>query len=304
MSIYTLLSKSKTGSVLFCFVPLLLSSCTFFQKPVSVRHSPVKDTVAVYHFIVSANKRKGADTATTNSFIRESKTAYDWISKEAGLNGQHLVFKEHWPVNKDSNLRNTFTYKLPNNSLQKLIRINKIRAVTQKRTKTQPEKTELIDWNKALFDSIGKQVKDSTVAELIHDTYDLKISHNRNQLFVIHVLKASESKILGYHKPGKGVYIGSNKSRTIAHESVHYLGAPDLYIHRYWFGKKRRTVKKKLWSEIMDSGIPRTESCNFYYISNYTAYTLGWTDTLQKEYKPLLKQGFMARTFFFLSLLW
>ena len=136
----------------FCSIPLLFNSCFLIKIPVDVNTEPIKDTVNVYHFIISRSKNKIADTATSNSFIRESKKAYDWITNEASKKGQILIFKEFWPTNIDTNLKKTFIHKVPNNSLQILSQNSSFEIVTRKKTKTQEKKVELVKWKKALFD--------------------------------------------------------------------------------------------------------------------------------------------------------
>jgi hypothetical protein len=287
--------------LLTCCSAFLFQSCAA-ERTVAIRNHPVTGTVRVYHFIVSGNKRKPADTTHTNSFIRESKIAYDWISHEAANNGVNLYFKEFWPDNKDSLMRKTFGYKLPNTNLKQLTRIHKVNMVIQKRTKDHPQIVAPVDWSNALFDSLAAHVKDSAVAEMLHRASS-KSGAEEDPLIVIHVLKVKKSWIQGFQRPRKGIYIGDNTSLTIAHESIHYLGAPDLYIHRFWFGKKSHTVKVKLWDEVMNFGIPTTRDCRLHVISNYTAYTMGWTKTIDKKYKPLLKRGFMARLVYTLFML-
>ncbi len=288
-------------SIYLSFSLLFLNSCFLIKIPVPLKKHPIKDSVNVYHFIVSGNKNKIADTALANSFIRESKKAYDWISEEASRKKQRLIFKEYWPVNKDTNLKNTFIHKLPSSSVQRLLLKNYFKVVTRKKTKNQEEKIEKINWKNALFDSITKQIKDSSICNIIKKR-NLNKSVAPNQLIVIHLIKAKKSKINGFYSRGE-TYIGHNKSRTIAHESIHYLGAPDLYIHKYWFGKRRRLVKKELRQEVMNTGIGKNYDCTTYYISDYTAYTIGWTQEPEKENKPLLKQNLMAKIVFFISLI-
>ncbi|MEO6305891.1 MAG: hypothetical protein ABIP51_22280 [Bacteroidia bacterium] len=295
--------KIKIKYFLFGVIPLLFHSCFLLKIPVPLTHNPIKDTVNVYHFMISANRKKIADSTTSNKLVRESKKAYDWISMEASRHGQNLVFKEFWPVNKDTNYKNTFIHKLPRNSLQTLYIKKTFLVVTRKKTKTQPEKIERVNWNPALFDSLTKQIKDSSIIKIIPGYKTPDLLHQANRLVVVHLLKARKSKLNGYYQPGNAVFIGNNRSRTIAHESIHYLGAPDLYIHKYWIGKRRRIVRKELRQEIMDRGVGKKTECTAYYVSNYTAYTIGWDKEIKKEYKPLLKQNLMAKIIFYLSLL-
>jgi hypothetical protein len=263
----------------------------------------LRDTVKVYHFIVSTTKKKIAGPAYTQSLAAESKTAYSWISKEANRYGQNLVFKEYWPYNKDTTLKKNFIYRLPTLSMNSLILHSKFSMVVKKRTKTEPEEIKRVDWSKALLDSIITQLIDTAIARLLVQNNTLKPSPIQNQLFVIHILRAQTKKVRGFYKTGSNsVYIGNNRSRTIAHESIHFLGAPDLYVHRFWPGKRRRIVKKKLWSEIMDFPLPKTNDCNFNYISNYTAYTLGWTNHIEEQFEPLKKINVMADLMLKLSL--
>lgn len=250
---------------------------------------------------MSNTSKKIADTATSNSMMRESKKAYDWITKEASKKGQRLIFKEFWLTNKDTNLKSTFIHKLPNNSLQILTRTNTFEVVTRKKTKTQEQKVERVNWNKALFDSIVKQINDSSICNIIHKSNELGSTPSDKKLFMVHLLKARKSGVLGFYQSGRA-YIGTNKSSTIGHETLHYLGAHDLYIHKYWFGKRRRLVKKELKQEIMGGTIGKNFDCTTYYISNYTAYTMGWNKNIENEYKPLLKQSLMAEIMFYLSL--
>lgn len=282
------------------FSLLFLNSCFLIKIPLPLQKHPITDSVNVYHFIVSGNKNKIADTTLANSFIRESKKAYDWISEEASRKKQRLSFKEHWPVNKDTNLNLTFIHKLPSSSVQRLYLKNYFKVV-KKKTKNQEEKIEKVNWKTSLFDSIAKQIKDTSIYNIIKKR-NLNRSVTPNQLIVIHLIKAKKSKINGFYSQGE-TYIGINKSRTIAHESIHYLGAPDLYIHKYWFGKRRRLVKKELRQEVMNTGIGKNYDCTTYYISDYTAYTIGWTQESEKENKPLLKQNLMAKIVFFISLI-
>lgn len=280
---------------------LFLNSCFLIKIPVPLKKQPITNSVNVYHFIISSNKNKIADTTLANSFIRESKKAYDWISEEASKKKQRLSFKEYWPDNKDTNLKNTFIHKLPSNSVQRLYLKNYFKVVTRKKTKKQEEKIEKVNWKTALFDSIAKQIKDTSIYNIIKKR-NLNRSVTPNQLIVIHLIKAKKSKINGFYSGGE-TYIGHNKSRTIAHESIHYLGAPDLYIHKYWFDKRRRLVKKELRQEVMNTGIGKNYDCITYYISDYTAHTIGWTQEPEKKYKPLLKQNLMAKFVFFISLI-
>ena len=290
----------KLKRLLFICWIFLLQSCFLVKSPVGIQTTPIKDTVNVYHFIVTNSSKKIADTSTTNSFSRESKKAFDWLSKEAYKRGQNLIFKEQWLVNKDTLLQHNFVHKLPTNNVQTLLIKRFFKVVTRKKTKTQDEKIERVDWNKTLFDSLAKQINDTSVFKVFDNK--VRLNQTDNKLFMVHLLKAKKSRILGFNS-GSKIFIGDNKSATIAHETLHYLGAPDLYIHRFWFGKRRRIVKKRLQQEIMDFPIGKNIDCRKYYISNYTAYTLNWDKSLEKQYKPILKQNLMAKFIFFLSLL-
>lgn len=240
-----------------------------------------------------------ADTLKTNSFIRESKKAYDWLTIEANRRGQTLIFKEHWVTNKNTSLKHNFVHKLPNNSLKVLTRKRYFKVVTRKKTKAEKEKIERVNWEKSLFDSISKQVNDTSLVKLLTHKFD----YNRdNKLVMIHLLKVRKSKILGFYQSGRA-FIGNNKSVTISHETLHFLGAPDLYTHRYWFGKRRGIVKKELRQEVMDYAIAKNYDCTTYYISNYTAYTIGWEHNIDKLYKPILKENLMAKFIFYFGLL-
>jgi hypothetical protein len=278
---------------------LVFHSCFLIKIPIKLTTEPIHDTVNVYHFIVTKSSRKLADTATTNSFVRESKKATDYLSKEANKHGQSLVFINHWVTNRDTSLKNNFIHKLPNNSLQILTRKKYFRIVTRKKTKEQEEMIERIDWHKSLFDSVSKQITDTSVSRLL--TRQSGYNYSANKLIAFHLLKARKSKVLGLYERGT-IYIGFNKSVTIAHEICHYLGAPDLYTHRYWFGKRRRLVKKKLPWELMDFAIFKHNDCATYNISDFIAYTLSWEKNIDKKFKPLLKENLMAKVVFYFGL--
>ncbi len=267
--------------------------------PVITKDKSVKGDVNVYHFIVSNTNKKIADTTEINQLKRESKKAYDWITSEATKSSHIIAFKEHWPVNIDTNFKSTFIYKLPSNSLQVLIRKNQFRIVTRKKTKTQYQIKELVNWKESLVDSLVAQLADTSVIRNIKRTNDKAIISNN--LFVFHLLKVKKSSILGFYSRGK-IFLGKNKSSVIAHESIHHLGASDLYIHKYWFGRRRRKVKQDLRLEVMNSSLEKTFDCEKYYLSNYTKYTIGWDDNIDNEYKLILKQNSMANLIFHLSL--
>lgn len=267
-----------------------------------IKHVAIKDTVKIYHFIVSG-AHKNVDTTLLNSYKKESKRAYDWISREASWHGKKLLFNEYWPVNTDSNLKHTFVYKLPSKSMNVLSRKSHFRIVIRKKTKKEKKLTEILDWRRNLFDSIAHSLKDTVLAKNMRQNYTLKADrNNQNELFVLHLPKVNTRKVLGFYI-NKSVFVGQNKSRTIAHESIHHLGASDLYIHKFWFGKRRRIVKTELREEIMNSTFLKNSNCNNSYISSYTAYCIGWKDHPEELYMPLLKQNLMAKIDFFLSLL-
>jgi hypothetical protein len=282
---------------------LFLQSCFFIKKAVPITSDPIKDTVDVYHFVITYDKAKPADTSLIGTYTRESKTAYDWITKQAKLNGQNLNFREHWPLNKDTALKRTFVFRLPSNSLT-ILSMDKhsFKKWVNDRTENESKREALKNWEQNLFMSIAKSVRDSMVKKMIYDSYQSKKSNVKsNSLFVVHFMKVKKKdKILGFYNNRNAVFIGRNKSRTISHESIHYLGAPDLYIHKYWFGKRRRIVKRYLDYDIMNTG--PSDNSNHSEISNYTAYTIGWTKTLDKRFKPILKQNKMARFLFNFSL--
>lgn len=125
--------------ILFSF-----QSCFLIKIPVSVQLQPIKDTVTVYHFIVPSNK-KAVDSTASHSYVLESKKAYDWITKEAALFGQKLVFKEVWASNKNTNLKNTFIYKVPSKSLYVLTRKN-FNILIQKKSKKEKEIINRLNW--------------------------------------------------------------------------------------------------------------------------------------------------------------
>ncbi len=253
--------------------------------------------------MITYDKAKPADTSLINAYTRESKTAYDWISQQAKLNGQNLNFHEHWPLNRDTMLKKTFVFRLPSNSLTILFKDkNSFKKWVEDKTKNESKREALKNWEQNLFMSIAQSVKDTMVKKMIYDSYQSKKSSvKNNNLFVIHITKAKKKeRILGFYNNRNAAFIGRNKSRTIAHESVHYLGAPDLYIHKYWFGKRRRIVKKYLDYDIMNTS--PSDNSNHSELSNYTAYTIGWSKALDKRYKPVLKQNKMAKFMFKLSL--
>lgn len=285
--------------ILFISLILILHSCFLIKIPLKLQATAIKDTVHVYHLIVTGSPKKLADTLTVSSFTHESKKAFDWLTKEAKMHKQNVIFKEYWLANKDTTLKYNFIHKLPNNSLQELTRKRFFCVITRKKTRTQDEKVERVNWNKRLFDSLSKQVKDTGIVEFLTNKSRYKQSDNR--LIMVHLLRVKKSRILGFYEAGRA-FIGNNKSVTIAHETIHYLGAPDLYIHRYWFGKRRRMVRKELRQEIMDFTIGKNYDCTTYFISNYTAYTLNWDKNLEKQYKPLLRQNLMAKILFYLGL--
>ena len=277
---------------------LFLQSCFLIKKAVPITSDPIKDTVDVYHFVISFDK-KPADTTLLNAYSRESKTAYDWITKQAKANGQNLNFREHWPLNKDTILKRTFVFRLPSNSLTILCKDkHSFKKWVEDRTANESKREALKNWEQNLFMSIAQSVQDSEIKKIIYDSYQSKKSDIKgNRLFVIHLTKVKKKdKILGFYNRRNAVFIGQNKSKTISHESIHYLGAPDLYIHKYWFGKRRRLVKKHLDYDIMNNG--PADNSNHYELSNYTAYTIGWTKSLDKRYQPILKQNKMAQFLF------
>lgn len=279
---------------------LLLHSCFLIKIPVSVRHEPIKDTVSVYHFIVSSNK-KIADSILTNSYVKESKKAYNWITKEAKLANNNLIFKEFWAANKNKIYKNTFIYNLPSKSLNGL-RKKKFKLLIRKKTKKEDALFRRINWQQNLFDSLANWVNDTAISNAIKNNNNLNSNHTiKNQLFVIHFTKIKTGKILGFYT-GYKAFIGLNTSRTIAHESIHYLGAPDIYIHKYWIGRRRRIVKRELKEEIMNNTVLENRSCETAYVSNYSAYCIGWIPKIDSVYKPLLKQNLMAKINFWLYL--
>jgi hypothetical protein len=264
-------------------------SCFLIKIPVDTKHVSIKDTVKVYHFIVSPNKKLVADSNLVKAYIYESKSAYNWITKEARKHGETLSFREHWPSNKDSSLKKTFVFKLPSTNLTILARNrNGFRKWVNKTVENEKKRQILMNWRENLFNSLAANVKDSLIAKIIQSNSS---SRSGKQLVVVHVLKAKKSKVFGFYS-NNSAFIGLNKSATIAHESIHHLGAPDLYIHKYWFGKRRRTVKKELPDEIMNN--TRGNDSNYAYLSNYTAYCIGWDEELDKKYKPLMKMNLQA----------
>jgi hypothetical protein len=283
-------------------IPFFLSSCFLIKIRIPITSVPIKDTVHVYHLILSSNSKKLADSNTVHAFKKESKEALDWITKEGHKYGQTLVFKEHWLTNKDTTRKNTFIHKLPSKSLNVLSRRRTFKIVTRKKTRKQEEKIEPVNWKRAMFDSLGKQVSDTVIGKKIGIANKRSTIYNKNQLIMVHLLKAKKSKVLGFYKAGK-IYLGKNRSETIAHETIHHLGAPDLYMHRFWLGKRRRIVKKELKQEIMNGSIAKNYVVDTYYMSNYTAYTIGWTNQLNPEYKPILKENLMTRFMFYFWLL-
>lgn len=287
----------------FLFVlPFVLQSCFFIKLPVQVTHDPIQDTVNVYHVIVSRNSKQIADTLTCTNFKRESSKAFHWISREAARNNQNLVFRDYWLNNKDTSLKETFIHKLPARSIDVLTRKSYFKIITRKRKKGEKEKTELVNWRAALFDSISRQIKDTAIARKFGRNENKSYYRPTDQLIMVHLLKVRKSKVLGFYNGGEA-FIGSNKSETIAHESIHHLGAPDLYTHLFWFGKRRRIVKKEMKQEIMNGAIAKNYDCNTYYLGNYTAYTIGWVKEIQPEYKPILKENLMAKCVLFVMLL-
>ncbi len=285
----------------YCIIPIL-HSCFLIKVPVTVKHVPIRDTVEVYHFIVSSSN-VAVDTTYANASVRESKRAYDWISGEAKAHGQHVVFREHWLLNKDTALKTTFKHRLPVNSLKVLVRKKKFWVLVRKRTKTQERKVEKLSWTQNLYDTLAKEVADTNIARKLLN-YDTHVASkaNQNELFVFHLKKARRSYVNGFYS-NQTAFIGRNKSRTIAHESLHYLGASDLYIHKFWWGKRRRIAKRNLKDEIMNSTYAKNENCVNSYLSNYTAYCMAWDQTIKNEYKPILKENLMAKFIFYVTLL-
>lgn len=280
-----------------------LQSCFLIKKPVPVTADPIKDTLEVYHFVITNDKARPVDSSLINAYTRESKTAYDWISRQAKQNGQHLNFREHWPNNKDTLLKKTFVFRLPSNSLTILCKDkHSFKKWVEDKTENESKREMLKNWEQNLFMALARSVQDSMVRKLIYESYQAKRSKTKsNKLFVIHHVKAKKKdKILGFYNNRNAIFIGRNRSRTIAHESVHYLGAPDLYIHKYWFGKRRRIVRKYLAYDIMNTN--PSDNSNHSELSNYTAYTIGWTKDLDEKYIPILKQNKMAQFLFKLSL--
>ena len=52
-----------------CFIPLVLNSCFLIKTPVTIRSVPIKDTVSVFHFIISVrnDKNRGDSRYQTQS---------------------------------------------------------------------------------------------------------------------------------------------------------------------------------------------------------------------------------------------
>lgn len=279
---------------LFCL--LVFSSCFLIKIPVKVRTSTIQDTIHIYHFILIDAAIK-PDPFKLAAIIKESKNAYDWLNDQAENNGQKLFFKEHWMMNKDTSLGKTFTFKLPSKNISILAK-NKpsLTKWAKSKTKSQERRLKIINWESSLLDSLFKAVNDESAAKYLNEMLE-EDKINENALLVMHLYKASKSKIQGFYKSGR-VYIGDNNSRTIAHETLHHLGAHDIYIHRFWVGARRHVARKKLKNEIMNFSNDKTNNCNNTFISSYTSYCMGWTNKIDKKEKKLLKQNLMAKLLF------
>lgn len=267
--------------------------------PIGITEPPLRDTINVYHFIVS--KRNIADSATTYAFQRESKKAYKWITREASLNGIQLHFKETWVNNENPARKNTFVYKLPSRNLRILAIKPRFKMITQKRTRYQKQVTEKVSWRKKMYETMVKQVDDTTIAWMLRRA-SLNEYGPDNQLIMIHVFKARRSWVNGFYMSGEA-FIGVNRSKTIAHESLHHLGAADLYLHKFWFGRRRRIVRKEMRQEIMNNALQKNHDCNNYIVSTYSAYLMGWRKDMEPEFKPLLKENLMARMVFLICMM-
>jgi len=83
--------------------------------------------------------------------------------------------------------------------------------------------------------------------------------------------------------------VSFKKSAVIAHEFLHLFGAWDLYATP--FDKKKAAIKKKKQAmelfphEIMAFAYRNLDSLE---ISEFTKYTIGWENQLDKKYSDLL----------------
>lgn len=285
----------------------VFQSCFLVKLPVKKRQVFVKDTVNVYHFIVSGNKSRLADTLTVKSYKNQSKKAYDWLNKRAKENNQTVFFKEHWQKNKDSTLNNTFIFKLPTTNVSILsLNYQGFSFWAKRRTKNKIKRQEILKWQDRLLLTMANSIKDTMLSNRMKKSVkDSVLAKQRQNLYVVHLLKVKKKAVLGFYLPDKNmVVLGYNKSGTIAHESTHHLGAVDLYIHKFWFGKRRRLVRKTLADDIMNNTDSNDDNVNLKEMSNYTKYYIGWDKELEGRFKPLRRYNLMAAIdMFILSLL-
>lgn len=278
----------------------VLPSCFLIKIPLPVKSVAIQDTIHVYHFIIIDGAIK-TDAFKINAIVKESKDACDWLTDQAENNGQKVYFKEHWMFNNDTSMGKTFAFRFPSKALTVLSK-NKasLWKWAKQKTKNEEARARIMSWETRLLDTLVNSIADAEGIKYLNDIIaDGKT--DEQAICMMHLLKAKKTKIQGFYLNNR-VYIGDNSSRTIAHETLHHLGANDLYIHSYWPGARRHLVKKKLKNEIMNFSNDKTKNCNNAFISSYTAYCMGWSNKLEKKQKRLLKQNMMSKILFRRSL--
>ncbi len=288
--------QTKLLFYLYLVAAFVLPSCFLVKIPLPVKTIAIEDTIHVYHFILIDGATK-ADPFKIKAIVKESKDACDWLADQAENSGQKVYFKEHWMFNNDTSMGKTFAFRLPSKALTVL---SKNKAAlwkwAKKKTKSEVGRARIMSWESRLLDTLVNSIVDAEAIKFLNAVIaDGKT--DEHAIFMMHLLRAKKTKMQGFYG-GNRAYFGDNNSRTIAHETLHHLGANDLYIHRYWPGARRHLVKKKLKNEIMNYSNDKTNNCNNTFISSYTAYCMGWSNKIEKKQKRLLKQNLMSKMLF------
>ena len=104
--------------------------------------------------------------------------------------------------------------------------------------------------------------------------------------------KGPRAKLADYYKESVVIYAGDSSDTslpaTIAHEMLHPFGADDLYFPYDTDTARAELAKEYFPDDIMLRVDPLLSTLT---IGAYTAYKVGWTDSLDPKYEVFLAEG-------------
>lgn len=280
------------------FLSVLLGCIS--TKPTNVQFSSrennvcktLRGNVVVYAIFVDSKFTKPWTEYDINSTLDSIKVGMGWVMQQAHQNSIDLNIEidYHKTVKGTVPIYNDLSKKTLSATLYKIPLYSGIKDIYRWADKVAVEAGKSLPKDSSLcIKTINKaNDRERLIARLrdIHKTDNVALMYFINNYFTNDISLTFDSNSL---ENVEFSIVSYKRSAVISHEFLHLFGAWDLYITP--FDKKKAAIKKKKQAmelfpnEIMAFAYRNIDSLE---ISQFTKYTIGWENQLEKKYSDLI----------------